>query len=57
MINREIARKGGQRGYSGADAKKRASRRLDRSTRNKIVDTQALRKAVLSLLKTGATPK
>lgn len=57
VINREIARNGGRKGYSGVEAQARAYRRLKRAERNKIADTPALHGDVLSLLKTGATPK
>lgn len=57
VINREIRRNGGRKGYSGVDAQQRACRRPDRAARNKIADTPALRDEVLALLRTGATPK
>ena len=57
VVNREIARNGGRRGYSGVDAQARACRRPKRAERNKIADTPALQGDVLALLATGATPK
>ena len=57
VVNREITRNGGRKGYSGVDAQTRACRRPKRAERNKIADTPALRDEVLALLKTGATPK
>lgn len=57
VVNREIARNGGRKGYSGVDAQTRACRRPKRAERNKIAYTPALRGDVLALLKTGATPK
>ena len=57
VVNREITRNGGRRGYSGVDAQARACRRPTRAIRNKIADTPALRDEVLTLFATGATPK
>jgi IS30 family transposase len=57
VINREIARNGGRRGYSGVDAQARACRRPARAARNKIADTPALLTEVRALFATGATPK
>lgn len=57
VINREIARHGGRKGYSGVDAQSRACRRPARSRRNKVADTPALFGEVRGLMATGATPK
>jgi IS30 family transposase len=57
VINREITRNGGRKGYSGVEAQARACRRPKRAKRNKVADTPALQADVLALLKTGATPK
>jgi IS30 family transposase len=57
VVNREIARNGGRKGYSCVDAQARACRRPKGTERNKVADTPALRSDVLALLGTGATPK
>jgi IS30 family transposase len=57
VVNREIARHGGRKRYSGVDAHSQACRRPKRAERNKIADTSALREEVLALFATGATPK
>ena len=57
VINREIARNGGRKAYSGVEAQSRACRRPAQATRNKIADTPALLAEVRELLATGATPK
>ena len=57
VINREIARNGGRKGYSGVEAQACACRRPKRAARNKIADTPALQDEVVALLATGATPK
>jgi IS30 family transposase len=57
VINREIARNGGPKGYSGVGAQERACRRPARNQCNKIADTESLRHEVLELFGTGATPK
>lgn len=57
VVNREIARNGGRKDYSGVDAQACACRRPKRAERNKIADTPALQDDVLALLETGATPK
>jgi IS30 family transposase len=57
VINGEIARNGGRKGYSGVDAQARACRRPAQATRNKIADTPALLGEVQDLLALGTTPK
>jgi len=57
VVNREIVRNGGLKGYSGVDAQARACRRPECAARNKIIDTPALHEEVLALFATGATPK
>jgi len=57
VVNREIVRNGGRKGYSGVDAQARAGHRPECASRNKIVDTPALHDEVLALFATGATPK
>jgi len=57
VVNREIARNGGRKAYSGVEAQARACRRPQRAARNKIADAPALHGDVLALLATGATPK
>jgi IS30 family transposase len=57
VINREIARNGGRKAYSGVDAQARACRRPSLSARNKLADTPALLAEVRGLFATGATPK
>jgi transposase, IS30 family len=57
VVNREIARNGGSKRYSGVDAQVRARRRPAQAARNKIADTPDLKSEVRALLVTGATPK
>lgn len=57
VVNREIARHGGRKAYSGVLAQARANRRPARATRNKVADSAVLRTEILSLFQTGATPK
>lgn len=57
VINREIGRNGGRKGYSGVDAQARACGRPAQATRNKIADTPALLAEVKALLALGTTPK
>jgi IS30 family transposase len=57
VINREIARNGGRKGYSGVDAQARACRRPVLAARNKLADTPALLAEVRALFASGATPK
>jgi transposase, IS30 family len=57
VVNREIARNGGRKGYSGVDAQARACRRPALAGRNKLADAPALLAEVRDLFATGATPK
>lgn len=57
VINREIARNGGRKAYSGVDAQARACRRPALAVRNKLADSPALLAEVRGLFATGATPK
>jgi len=57
VINREIARNGGRKGYSGVDAQAQACCRPEQATRNKIADSPALLAEVQELLALGTSPK